>query len=495
MTNKRGTLGQLKNPFAVDEVAKTSLENTSGPARSVMRKYQSTGITPLAAFELFFIENMIKQITDNTNKKIDAFLEKYGEKIESDDKLTHVKSTNPNEIRAFLGLFYLRGAMKLNLRNIHDVFYHKSSNVSFRATMSRKRFSFLCLVTQFDDASTRESRCVEDKFAAMRDIFEEFNRNCARARVPSPYLAIDETLYPYRGHIKLKQYNPNKPAKYGLLHRSISDSTLPYTYFTLPYAGKPENPNRYYVTGTDSYTKYLVENLRQHVDISGRNISMDRYFTSIPVAKYLLDKKITLVGTMRANRIGIPAEVKEMKNREDLSTMYVFAESHKLLLVSYVVQKRSGKRNVLVLSTMHNDVKITKDARRKPHVIAFYDRTKGGVDVMDMISGHFTTKFKTRRWTMNTLAYMLDTAKTNSFTIFRDFHPNNRMKSFEYVWKHAEALIRPHVTSLYHNPIGLQQPTLAAMRYVLNPDSEASTCTIRSVDPQELLEESGANCV
>ena len=438
------------------------IRNKPGPERSVARDHED--ITPLEAFELFFTDNMITNITECTNKKIDVFRDKYGEKLEADDKITHIKPTTPNEIRAFLGLMYMREAMKLNLRNIHDVFYHKSSNDSFRATMSRKRFSFFCVAIQFDDASSRQERWKEDRFTAIRDIFEGFNHNCAKARVPSEYLAIDETLYPYRGSIKLRQYNPNKPAKYGLLYRSILDSTIPYTYFTLPYAGKPEAPNQYYVTGTDKYTEYFVESLKKQVDISGRNISMDRYFTSVSIAKYLLANKITLVGTMRSGRVGIPNEMKEIKQREDLFTMYAFTEDNKLLLVSYVVKKKSGKRNVLVLSTMHKDVKVTKDARLKPHVIAFYDRTKGGVDVMDMIAGNYTTKFKTRRWTMNTLAYILDTAKTNSLTIFRDLHPNTRMSSFEFVWDLTQSLIKSHVVTRQQNPLGLQQPSLAAIK-------------------------------
>ena len=53
-------------------------------------------------------------------------------------------------------------------------------------------------------------------------------------------LPFDETLYAYRGMVKLKQYNPKKPARYGFLYQSISDSVVPYTYFTLLHAGKPE---------------------------------------------------------------------------------------------------------------------------------------------------------------------------------------------------------------------------------------------------------------
>ena len=55
----------------------------------------------------------------------------------------------------------------------------------------------------------------------------------------------------------------NKPAKYGILYRSISNSLVTYTYYTLPYTGKPEEitDDSEYVTGTGNYTKYLVEGL------------------------------------------------------------------------------------------------------------------------------------------------------------------------------------------------------------------------------------------
>ena len=92
------------------------------------------------------------------------------------------------------------------------------------------------------------------------ETFEKVKENNAKARYPSSYLAIDETLYRYRGHINFKQYNPSKPAKYGMLYRSFCDSSVQYTYFILPYAGKPEDLNneasKFYITGTDEYSKY-----------------------------------------------------------------------------------------------------------------------------------------------------------------------------------------------------------------------------------------------
>ena len=51
---------------------------------------------------------------------------------------------------------------------------------------------------------------------------------------PSEYLSLDETLYPMRHQIAFRQYNPNKPHKYGLLVKSLNDAHVPFTYKAVP---------------------------------------------------------------------------------------------------------------------------------------------------------------------------------------------------------------------------------------------------------------------
>ena len=63
---------------------------------------------------------------------------------------------------------------------------------------------------QFDDCGTRPDRWKQDKFACLRDLFESINEMFVKLRVPSEHLAIDETLYPYRGRIGFRQYNPQQ---------------------------------------------------------------------------------------------------------------------------------------------------------------------------------------------------------------------------------------------------------------------------------------------
>ena len=46
---------------------------------------------------------------------------------------------------------------------------------------------------------------------------------------------------------------------------------------------------------------------------------MDRLYTSVEIASWLLEKNMTIVGTVQKGRVGFPKEVFDTKNREMLS--------------------------------------------------------------------------------------------------------------------------------------------------------------------------------
>ena len=79
------------------------------------------------------------------------------------------------------------------------------------------------------------------------------------------------------------------------------------------------------------------------------------------LAEWALEKKFTIVSTLRHDRKGIPKELKSVNSREEKSVLYVYHEVKNVMLVSYIDKKKSGKKNVIVLTTMHDKVKITND--------------------------------------------------------------------------------------------------------------------------------------
>ena len=201
-----------------------------------------------------------------TNDCIQPVLERFAPVLEN-GKSPYFRLINHIDIKPFFGILYLISAFHLNMRNTSDLWFHESAYDIFAAAMSQNRFHFICKFITFDGKPTCNDRWKNDKNACMRELFEKMYVQNAKRRFSSPLIAIDETLYPYRVAISFKQYNPNKPVKYGLLYCSLSDSLTSYTYFTLPYAGKLEEiageAAKFYVTGTDEYTRYLVTEFNQ----------------------------------------------------------------------------------------------------------------------------------------------------------------------------------------------------------------------------------------
>ena len=176
------------------------------------------------------------------------------------------------------------------------------------------------------------------------------------------YLSLDETLYPMRTQISFKQFKPSKPAKYGLLFKPANAARYPYTFISSPYSGTPtEEKGQYYLQSTEAIIHYLIEALSTNSNLAGHNISFDRLYTSLLLAKWLLEKQITCIGTIQLNRKGIPDELKETKNRELLSSEIYWDENSPLSISSYVAKASKGEKNVTLLSTTPPILGITKD--------------------------------------------------------------------------------------------------------------------------------------
>ena len=95
-----------------------------------------------------------------------------------------------------------------------------------------------------------------------------------------------------------------------------------------------------------------MNNVSRYVDITGRNISMDRYFTSISLSVWLKQKKITLVGTMKENRQGMPKYLKVIGDRAEKSAICVYNDGTRKMMISYVDKKKSGLENIFLLTTI-----------------------------------------------------------------------------------------------------------------------------------------------
>ena len=172
------------------------------------------------AWELFFTPDMLSLSVMYTNIKLTSVRTKFLARSSNHSYDSCMKNTTASEILAFIGLMYLRGLLVWTNHDVNILFNDLSGHRIFGATMSKNRFKFLFAHISFDDHTTRPQRWLYDNCVAIRNIFESFNENCSSCIIPDDFLSPDETLYPMRNKIDFRQYNPNKPAKYGLLFKS-----------------------------------------------------------------------------------------------------------------------------------------------------------------------------------------------------------------------------------------------------------------------------------
>ena len=141
---------------------------------------------------------------------------------------------------------------------------------------------------------------------------------------------------------------------------------------------------------------------------------MDRLYTSTTLAEWLLSHGITMIGTMQANRKGIPPAFKRTAERREFSYQVLWnKEERNMSLHSYVVRTKStGPRNVLLLTMMKPILGVTKDdGKKKPAIFKLYDFTKGGTDIVDQSAQSYTCKVKSNKWTLVAFSFVLDTCR------------------------------------------------------------------------------------
>jgi len=146
---------------------------------------------------------------------------------------------------------------------------------------------------------------------------------------------------------------PQKPGKYGILFRVITDARARYLSRMIPYTGRCEDK-------AANSSAQIVRNITEHIRGSGKNITMDRYYTTVDLAEELVkERNLTMLGTLQSNRKEIPEKFKQAKGRDVHSTLFAFIGE--CMLLSYVPKK--GKV-VLMLSTEHDSPQISD--RKKP---------------------------------------------------------------------------------------------------------------------------------
>uniref|UniRef100_A0A286Y2W0 PiggyBac transposable element-derived protein domain-containing protein n=1 Tax=Cavia porcellus TaxID=10141 RepID=A0A286Y2W0_CAVPO len=392
--------------------------------------------TAIQCWKLFITDEMLQDVVKYTNAEIQV---KHSVCTNNHTQKCIYYDTSLTELKAFIGLLYLAGLSHGSRKNVKDLWKSDGCGLEVcRMTMTLRRFGFLQNCLRFDDKTTRQERKRSDNLAVIRAWFERFVGNCQAIYTPSEYMTIDEYLAAFHGRCNFRQYIPKKPSKYGIKIYALVDAKTYYTFNLEIYPGtQPAGPYSYSNKPND-----VVNRLVAPISQTDRNVTFNNWFTSFQLMLHLLtEHKLTSVGIIHRSKAEIPNEMLQFQNRELYSTIFGFQKD--ITLASYMAKKN---KLILLMSTLHYGGNIDRETstKQKPEMITFYNKTKGGVDVVDELCSNYDVTRNTKRWPMVVFYWILNMCGINSFIVYKENNKYNISRR-NFLRRLGLELIRDHL--------------------------------------------------
>ena len=119
---------------------------------------------------------------------------------------------------------------------------------------------------------------------------------------------------------------------------------------------------------------------------------------------------------------------------------------------------------------MHHDKTIDESQKKKPDIILYYNKTKGGIDRMDQMVQMYSCKIKTKRWSMVFFFNMIDVAEIAAFFIWSGKNtPWKQGKTHRrrlFLLQLGFELVEAHVLRRQQQPQPMQRNVRLAMQAI-----------------------------
>jgi hypothetical protein len=304
-----------------------------------------------------------------------------------------------------------------------------------------------------------------DKLHQVRWLVDELRRLFRREWELGEFLTVDEMMIGYKGtYCPMRQYLPNKPCKWGIKVWSLTDSSSKYVYDFDVYCDHDHNlavdakPAQPVVCGEPCLAHNVVLKLVRGLEGKNHIIVMDNYFSSIGLFKELRGMEIYATGTICANRVGLPSELKntaafcrasqgelEWRMHEDrgISTVMwkdkrpvLLISSHSMLVgypcvpVITILRRNGTERNNIITSSVHHG----------------YTTHMRGVDVADQLHASYSCQTRSHKWWHRVFFFFLDTTIVNMYLLYlghvcHSRHRRSFLTHLEFRTKFVEGLL------------------------------------------------------
>jgi Transposase IS4 len=403
--DKPGRVNSRKKTISPErQWAKTDIREPELSWTAPERNTGAMDLSPASLFQLFFDDEVIEHMTDMSNLYASQHSKQLG--------------VTSEEIRLVLAILLISGYVPLVNRRMFWESGEDTHNEAVSSALPLNRFEELLRFLHVCDNNNLDA---SDKMAKLRPLFDMLNKFMQHWPVEQN-VSVDESMVPYYGRHSSKQFIRGKPIRFGFKVWCLN-SRLGYLIQCEPYQGASGSYDANLGLGGSVVTS-LMENLPTEVPFK---LFVDNFFTSTRLLDHLSKRNISIVGTVRANRMGkCPLKPVEQLRKETRGS-YDYSLDRK----SGMLALRWNDNNVVSMLSNCYGIKPIGQVRRwsaaqkkhifisQPHVVAQYNRYMGGTDRMDQNIAKLRINIRIKKWWWALFCFAIDVAVQNAWLLCR----------------------------------------------------------------------------
>lgn len=367
-------------------------------------------LTPLGYFELFFDQDIIKFITEQTN--LYAAQKSY----------TNIDVTE-QEIRTFIGMNILAGIIKLPNYRMYWSEFTRFPPIS--DAMSRNRFDKIRANIHLNDNRQMKSRTDpnHDRLFKVRPFIEKLRQNFLKIEIEE-HNCIGELIIPIKTHhSKFKPYKPGikiyaRYGKRGFMH----DFKI--------YAGKSTTTQN---TGLGLNGDIVLEFCEHIPHNKNFKIITGESFTSYELACVLKKKGILFTGCINSDRLLICEFEEESKSRGSFE--YKVEKNENIIALKwYDKEPKHFISSYVGLKPIDNVKRWYMHERRcieipRPAIVAEYDKSMNGFEFHNSIMDLHRINSEAKKLYIRIFYTLLDVCVVNAWILYKTELEKNDVKA------------------------------------------------------------------
>lgn len=359
--------------------------------------------TPLDFFHLFFPEELIDTIAEQTNLY-----------AQQQNNATFTPVT-VNDIKTFL---YIN--MMFGIHQLPAYTFYWSLDPLLRVgcvadVMSRNRYQEISRFLHLNDNRNFIPKGQDgyDPLFKIRPAITAIQKACTSLFNPGVALSFDEAMIPFRGRLSFKQYIKGKPHPWGVKVWCVCDSATSFLLDFDFYTGKSDPTNM-----PNGLGYHVIWKLGQPFLRKKHHFYFDNFFSSVKLASDLLENETYSCATVRANRKHWPKEFRGKLSKGDCRMKQIG---------NLVATWWSDKRVISMLSTNASPVldtasRCTKEGpvdKQIPQSVLVYNANMGGVDKADQMRAYYPVGRKSKKWWRCCLWFLFEVSALNAYILYK----------------------------------------------------------------------------